>query len=100
MSDVTFCRFCGQEHGIELRPGRAPCPKVRALKFEPDGTMMFFKLRGVKGWQHKSKLKADVRWLWKDGTSAPFPSGLTITAKLPGFIAIPQDLPKLIEAGE
>lgn len=50
------CRFCGLEHAIETRPHRSPCPKVRAFKFDSDGTISHFKLYGVKGWQHKSKM--------------------------------------------
>lgn len=65
-----FCPFCGLNHGPDSRPNRRPCPKVRALKFDDDGTVLAFKLIGVKGWQHKSKLMRRE--------SAPFPYAPTI----------------------
>jgi hypothetical protein len=30
------------------------------LKFDGDGTLLYFKLKGVKGWQHKSQLKRAI----------------------------------------
>lgn len=64
MSDMQFCRFCGLHHGVEIRPNRSPCPKVKAIKFDGDGTLLYFKVKGAKGWQHKSQLKSATPQSW------------------------------------
>lgn len=50
------CPFCGQNHGPDPRANRRPCPKVRALKYDSDGTISHFKLVGQKGWVHKGQM--------------------------------------------